>query len=58
MNPAKSLKSIKPTLSQKLGFDADLSSPMALAAFYHQQKMEFQYSKRVNYIGFKAINGN
>ena len=40
-------------LSQKLGFSANINSPMTLSAIYNQQDMDFQQSKRRAPIGFK-----
>ncbi len=42
------------SLSLKLGFGTAFSKPASLTAIYNQDEMDFQQSKRVNSIGFKA----
>lgn len=46
------------TLSQKLGFTTILNSPMTLTAIYNQDEKDFQQTKRLNTIGFKATTTN
>jgi ATP-dependent 26S proteasome regulatory subunit len=45
-------------LSQKLGFTTILNSPMTLTAIYNQDEKDFQQTKRLNTIGFKATTTN
>ena len=46
-------------LSQKLGFQTRLNSPMTLTAIYNQDEQDFEQTKRKDRIGFKAeTNGN
>ena len=42
------------TLSNKLGFNAEFDTPMALTAIYNQGEKDFQQIKRNNPIGFRA----
>ncbi len=39
-------------LSEKLGFNSDINSPMALAAIYNQNEKDFQQVRKTNSIGF------
>ncbi|MBK8329339.1 MAG: AAA family ATPase [Bacteroidetes bacterium] len=45
-------------LSNKLGFDTNISKPMTLTSIYNQDEKDFQQSRKNNPIGFKAINNN
>ncbi len=45
-------------LSNKLGFDTNINSPMTLTSIYNQDEKDFQQSRTSNPIGFKAINNN
>lgn len=45
-------------LSKKLGFKAQINSPMTLTAIYNQEEQEFHQEKKTKGIGFKAINEN
>jgi len=42
------------SLSEKLGFDSDIQSPMNLTAIYNQEEKDFQQIKKRNTMGFKA----
>ena len=42
------------SLSEKLGFDSDIQSPMNLTAIYNQEEKDFQQIKKHNTMGFKA----
>ncbi len=46
------------TLSQKLGFSSNLTSPMNLTEIYNQQEKNFNQQKRRTAIGFKAVGTN
>lgn len=41
-------------LSNKLGFNTIINKPMTLTSIYNQEERDFQQSKRINQIGFKA----
>jgi negative regulator of sigma E activity len=45
-------------LSNKLGFDTNINSPMTLTSIYNQDEKDFQQSRKSNPIGFQAINNN
>ncbi|MBK8873656.1 MAG: hypothetical protein IPN13_06930 [Bacteroidetes bacterium] len=45
-------------LSNKLGFDTNINSPMTLTSIYNQDEKDFQQSRKTNPIGFQAINKN
>jgi ATP-dependent 26S proteasome regulatory subunit len=42
------------SLSQKLGFDSIIDSPMTLTAIYNQEEKDFLQSRKHNAIGFKS----
>ena len=41
-------------LSDKLGFNFNVNSPMTLTDIYNQEEKNFQQTKKRNTIGFKA----
>ena len=44
------------TLTRKLGFEKNVTAPMALTAIYNHDEIDFIQSKRSNPIGFTAFN--
>jgi hypothetical protein len=43
-------------LSNKLGFETTINKPMNLTSIYNQEEIEFKQSRKMNQIGFQAIN--
>ncbi|MEO5650485.1 MAG: AAA family ATPase [Ginsengibacter sp.] len=51
----KELEKVKAQmLSDKLGFNATINSPMTLSAIYNQEEKDFEQTKKNNQIGFRA----
>ncbi len=44
------------SLSEKLGFNTQIDSPMTLTSIYNQEEKEFLQTKKTNPIGFSAIS--
>lgn len=43
-------------LSNKLGFDTQINTPMTLTSIYNQNENDFQHHRNVNSIGFQTTN--
>ena len=45
-------------LSHKLGFQSSITAPMTLTAIYNQDETEFQQTRKMTTIGFRAVHEN